>query len=151
VSQRDAISTLRTTNAKLEGELAMKSLAAMPMMLALVATSVNAQTTIFTPVPQNPAFGIDPIVRVTSTFRAAVTVAEPQAVPDARAQETARVALYRMAENECVTLAQIFKGECRVSSVSILDLIVPANAPPSAAMNATAVYEIKPRGQASGR
>ncbi len=129
----------------------MNILAAIPMMLTLVATSVNAQTTTtITSVPQISAFGIDPIIRVTSTFRTTVAVAEPQAVPDAKAQETARVALYGMAENECASLSQIFKAECRLSSVSIIPPIVPANAPPNT-MNATAVYELKPRAQASGR
>jgi hypothetical protein len=129
----------------------MKALATILIAAVLPATSASAQFTI-TPGPQQTsAFGVDPIIRVTTSFRTTV-VTEPQAVPDAKAQETAHRALYGMAESECATLSEIFKAECRLSSLQIIyPLVTPANAPPSNAMNATAVYELKPKGSASGR
>jgi hypothetical protein len=66
-------------------------------------------------------------MRVTSTFQTTVAVIEPQAIPDAKAQETARRALYGMAESECSALSEIFKAECRLSSVLISIPIVVGN------------------------
>jgi hypothetical protein len=74
-------------------------------------------------------FGVDPIIRVTTSFRT-TAVTEPQVVPDAKAQETAPRALDGMAESECATLSEIFKAECRLSSLQIIfPLVTPANAP----------------------
>jgi hypothetical protein len=130
----------------------MKSLAIIVLALALPATSASAQIVLNPGPPQNSAFGTDPIVRVTTALRTTVMVAEPQAVLDAKAQETARRTLYGMAEGECAALSEIFKAECRLSSLSIINPIVtPANAPPSNVMNATVVYELKPKGSGSGR
>jgi hypothetical protein len=134
----------------------MKLLTAVPMMVVLVATSVSAQitTTTFGSPPQT-AFGVDPIMRVTSTFRTTVVVTEPQAIPDAKAQETARRVLYGMAESECTALSEIFKAECRLSNVSVqvpaLVGNVASNTTYASTMSATAIYELKPRGVASGR
>src|SRR6476659_3165654 len=120
----------------------MKTLAAVAIAMALSATSASAQiTTTFGAAPQSTAFGVDPIMRVTSTFRTTVAVPEPQAIPDAKAQETARRALYGMAESECAALSEIFKAECRLSSVSTLVLLPTASAPPNT-MSATATYEL---------
>ena len=48
----------------------MKTLAILAIVLALSATAANAQVTITSP-PATPsiAFGVDPILRITSTFR----------------------------------------------------------------------------------
>ena len=123
----------------------MKTLAVAVMAVALSVTSTSAQiTTTYSAQQQSTAFGIDPIMRVTSIFRTTVAVAEPQAIPDVKAQETARRALYGMAESECSTLSEIFKAECRLSSVSTLQLLPTANTPPNT-MSATATYELRPR------
>jgi hypothetical protein len=131
--------------------MAMKAMVTILTAAVLPATSASAQFT-FTPGPQQPsAFGVDPIIRVTTAFRTTVAT-EPQVVPDAKAQETAHRALYGMAESECANLSEIFKAECRLSSVQIIfPFVTPANAPPSNVMTTTCVYELKPKGSASGR
>jgi hypothetical protein len=137
----------------------MKTLAVVAIVVALSVTSASAQTVTTFGSPQPTAFGVDPVMRVTSTFRTTVAVIEPQAIPDAKAQETARRALYGMAESECSALSEIFKAECRLSNVSISIPIVFGNvasntsfaSAPSNSMSATAIYELKPRGVGSGR
>jgi hypothetical protein len=133
-------------------EVAMKALATILIAAVLPATSASAQFTITTAPQQTStsAFGVDPIMRVTTPFRTTVETA-PQAAPDATAQETARRVLYGMAERECAPLSEIFKAECRLSSIQISFPVVTANAPPSNVMTATAVYELKPKGSALGR
>jgi hypothetical protein len=136
----------------------MKTLAVVAIAVALSATSGSAQiTTTFS--QQNTAFGVDPVMRITSTFRTTVAGTEPQGIPGAKEQEIARRALYGMAESECTALSEIFKAECRLSNVSISIPIVVGNvasntsfaSAPSNSMSATAIYELKPRGVASGR
>jgi hypothetical protein len=137
----------------------MRTLALVAIAVALSATSASAQITTTFGGPQPTAFGIDPVMRVTSTFRTTIAVTEPQAIPDAKAQEAARRALYGMAESECTSLSEIFKAECRLSSVSVQVPLVVNNVAsnttyanvPSNTMTATATYELKPRGVASGR
>ena len=73
---------------------------------------------------------------------------EPSVWLDAKAQETARRALYGMAESECTVLSEIFKAECRLGNVSISIPIVVGNvasntSAPSNSMSATAIYELK--------
>ena len=115
--------------------------------LALSAGNASAQTTMTSP----SAFGGGAIIGITSTFRTSVAVMEPQAIPNAGAQDTARRALYTMAEGECVALSQIFKAECRLSSVSILFLAEPYTAAPPNTMSATAIYELRPSRPSAGR
>jgi hypothetical protein len=129
----------------------MKALATILITVVLPVASASAQIVMDTQGPQQTsAFGVDPIIRVTTSFRTTLAT-EPQVVPDAKAQETAHRALYGMAESECATLYEIFKAECRLSSLMIFPIVTPANAPPSNVMSATAVYELKPKGSASGR
>jgi hypothetical protein len=123
----------------------MKTLAVAAIAVALSAASASAQTTMTFGSTPPSVFGADPIIRVTSTFRT------PLLETDAKAQETARRALYGMAESECAALSEIFRAECRLGSVSILIPIVPASAAPPNTMNATAVYELRPGRVASGR
>jgi hypothetical protein len=127
----------------------MKTLALILIAVVLPATSVSAQ--ISTSLQQNTASGIDTIVRVTTAFRTTVMITELQMVPDAKAQEAARRALYGMAESECAALSEIFKAECRLSSVSIANPVMPANVPASNILTASAVYELKPSGSVAGR
>jgi hypothetical protein len=133
----------------------MNTFAAIIIAVLSSVTSASAQLTV---TPQRPqqgtAFGPDPIIRVTTTFRTPVEVADPRAVPDVKAQESARRALYDMATKECVVLSETFKAECRLSSVVIIGsaIIAQSNNPaPNPAMAATAIYELKPEGSASGR
>jgi hypothetical protein len=137
----------------------MKTLASVAIAVALSVTSAGAQVTTTFGAPQSTAFGVDPVMRVTSSFRTTVAVTEPQAIPDANAQEAARRALYGMVESECTALSEIFKAECRLSNVSVqLPVVVNnvasnttyASVPPNT-MSATATYERKPRGVASTR
>jgi hypothetical protein len=124
----------------------MKTLAAILIAVVLPATGVSAQIS-----TSNSATGIDSIVRVTTSFRTNVMITELQMVPDAKAQENARRALYGMAESECAALAEIFKAECRLSSLSIVNPIAPTNVPASNILTASAVYELKPNGPGAGR
>jgi hypothetical protein len=135
----------------------MKILTATLLALALSATGTSAQVQITGGAPQNTAFGTDPIIRVTVSFRTAVAVEamDPRAVPDPKAQEAARRALYDMAASECATLSETFKAECRLGSLQILPqgvLAQPANAPPVVpSLSANAVYELKPKSAVSAR
>ena len=124
----------------------MKILASILIAVVLPATGVSAQISTTT-----SATGIDSVVRVTTSFRTTVMITELQMGPDAKAQEAARRALYGMAESECAALSEIFKAECRLSSLSIVNPIAPANVPASNILTASAVYELKPNGSAAGR
>ena len=117
---------------------AMRTLTAIVIAMLLSAASASAQW-------------VEPIIRVTSTFRTPLDVADPRAGPEAKVQEAARRTLYEMAANECAILAETLKAECRLSAVTVLPFVVPTapNAPP-ASMNATAVYDLRPKAS-SGR
>ena len=124
----------------------MKRLVLLTAAMALSTMAANAQATITTTfgAGQSAAFGVDPIVRITSTFRVAVTN-EPAAPPtDLKAQEAARRTLYGMAEGECGILSEVFKAECRLGSVSIALGVIGPNAPMNL-MSATVNFELKPK------
>ena len=126
----------------------MKILAILPVTLVLAATSVTAQVNVAA--PQGGASNVVPAMRVTTTFRATVVPVETQTILDPKPQETARRTLYGMAEGECAALSEVFKSECRLSSLSIVNPVITnmLSAPnlASAIMTATAVYELTPRG-----
>ncbi len=126
----------------------MKILAILPVTLVLAATSVTAQMNVAA--PQGGASNVVPAMRVTTTFRATVVAVETQTILDPKPQETARRTLYGMAEGECAALSEVFKSECRLSSLSIVNPVITnmLSAPnlASAIMTATAVYELTPRG-----
>ena len=126
----------------------MKILAILPVTLVLAATSVTAQMNVAA--PQGGASNVVPAMRVTTTFRATVVAVETQTILDPKPQETARRTLYGMAEGECAALSEVFKSECRLSSLSIVNPVVTnmLSAPnlASAIMTATAVHELTPRG-----
>jgi hypothetical protein len=114
--------------------------------MLLSATSANAQVP--TPQPVPSAFGVDPIIHVTSVFRAKIEgVTDLRDVPDIKAQEAVRKSLYDMAANECAVLAETLKAECRLSNIVIVTpttfIAGTYGLPP--AMTATALYELKPR------
>ena len=99
------------------------------------------------------AFGSDPIIQITTTFRARIEgSADPRDVPSTTAQETARRTLYHMAANECLVLAEYWKAECRLNSFAVYVADGSAGGPdvqsPVPSMFGTAVFELKP---AAGR
>jgi hypothetical protein len=114
--------------------------------MLLSATSAHAQAPAPQPVPS--AFGVDPIIRVTSVFRAKIEgVTDIRDVPDIKAQEAVRKSLYDMAANECAMLAETLKAECRLSNIVIIApttvIVGTYGIPP--AMTATALYELRPK------
>jgi hypothetical protein len=118
--------------------------------MLLSATGANAQVPVPTPQGAPSAFGVDPIMRVTSVFRAKIEgVNDLRDVPDIKAQEAVRKSLYDMAANECAILAETLKAECRLSNISIIPpntIIVGSYGIPPA-LTATALYELRPRRQ----
>ncbi len=122
----------------------MKSLLAVVAALTSMATA-SAQTTTSTE-PTTSAFGPDGIVQITTTFRAQIEgLPDPRGVPNPTAQDGARRILYNMAANECRVLAEFWKADCRLSSLSIYlslaDMAGPVTQPPS--MFGTATYELR--------
>ncbi len=120
----------------------MKSALAI-VALAVSAQSAAAQVTFGAP-PNPPSSFSEQIIKVTTSFRTPLAAAEGQTMADAKAQESARLELYRMAENECAELSEIYKAECHLTSVAInLVFALPPNSPPPNALSATAVYELR--------
>jgi hypothetical protein len=104
--------------------------------------------------PASSAFGPDPVIQITTTFRARIEgVADAREVPSTTAQDSARRTLYNMAANECTVLAEYWKAECRLNSFSVYvpseSLEGPGAERGVPSMFGTAVYELKP--QSSGR
>jgi hypothetical protein len=100
--------------------------------------------------PAASAFGPDPIIQITTTFRARIEgVADAREVPPPTAQDAARRVLYNMAANECTVLAEYWKAECRLNSFSIyVSLDSPEGGEREApSMFGTAVYELKLQSQ----
>lgn len=99
--------------------------------------------------PGPSAFGPDPIIQITTTFRARIEgLADPRDVPSTTAQDTARRTLYNMAANECTVLTEFWRAECRLNSLSVYVALVSTgelNPEPSQfpSMFATAVFELK--------
>jgi hypothetical protein len=113
-------------------------------------TAASAQmTSVPGPEPAASAFGPDPIIQITTTFRVGIEgLADPREVPSRTAQDTARRTLYNMAANECTVLSEYWKAECRLSSFSVylVNLGGPRPEPPSLpSMFGTAIYELRPK------
>jgi len=96
------------------------------------------------------AFGPDPIIQITTTFRARIEgAADPRDVPSPTAQDTARRTLYTMAANECTLLAEFWKADCRLNAFYVsAEIFGPEGRPPLPSMLGTAVYELRPLSQA---
>jgi hypothetical protein len=98
--------------------------------------------------PPPSAFGPDPIIQITTTFRARIEgVADPRDVPSTTAQDTARRLLYNMAANECLVLAEYWKAECQLSSLALDSLETIgglAVQPQVPSLFGTAIYELRP-------
>ena len=115
--------------------------------LASIATASAQPLTLQGSEPPAPsAFGPDPVIQITTTFRARIEgVTDPREVPSTTAQDSARRTLYNMAANECTVLAEYWKADCRLNS---LEVYVPpetleAGERGAPAMFGTAVYELK--------
>ncbi len=95
------------------------------------------------------AFGPDPIIQITTTFRTRVDgSADPRDVPSPTAQGTARRTLYTMAANECTLLAEYWKADCRLNSFYVsMEILGPEGRPELPSMLGTAVYELRPFAQ----
>jgi len=94
------------------------------------------------------AFGPDPILQITTTFQARIEgSADPREVPTTSAQETARRALYHMAANECLVLAEYWKADCRLNSFTVYEADESADGPRAQSlapsMFGTALFELK--------
>ncbi len=109
--------------------------------LSISAQSAAAQVSFSTP-PNPPSSFAEQTIKVTTSFRAPLAVADGQTVPDAKAQEAARWELYRMTEHERAGLSEIYKAECHLTSVAInVAFPLPPGSPPPNALSATAIYE----------
>jgi hypothetical protein len=144
--------------------MVMKSLVAFACAALASITAASAQPITMpgtmpgaTPGAEPPgasAFGPDPILQITTTFRARIEgVSDVRDVPSTTAQDGARRTLYNMAANECTVLAEYWKAECRLKSFSVyvsrMSLVGPGAEPEAPSMFGTAVYELMP--QSSGR
>jgi hypothetical protein len=126
-------------------------LAALASMAAAPAQPLTMQGT---EPPLASAFGPDPVIQITTTFRARIEgVTDAREVPSTTAQDSARRTLYNMAANECTVLAEYWKAECRLNSFSVYVPLESQEGPGAErgvpSMFGTAVYELKP--QSSGR
>jgi hypothetical protein len=122
--------------------------------LAIAPASAQPLTMQGTEPPAPSAFGPDPVIQITTTFRARIEgVADPREVPSTTAQDSARRTLYNMAANECTVLAEYWKAECRLNSFAVYVPLESLEGPGAErgvpAMFGTAVYELKL--QSSGR
>ena len=118
------------------------------IMIAMLLSATIANAQVPTPQGAPSAFGVDPIMRVTSVFRAKIQgVNDIRDVPDIKTQEAVRKSLYDMAADECAVLAEMLKAECRLSNIVIVApppfIVGTYGIPPT--MSATALYELKPR------
>ena len=128
----------------------MRSLAVVAFALAsTVAASAQQAPFPGMEAPAPSAFGPDPIIQITTTFRARIEgSADPRDVPSPTAQDTARRTLYTMAANECTLLAEFWKADCRLNSFYIsVEIFGPEGRPPLPSMLGTAVYELRPLSQ----
>jgi hypothetical protein len=129
--------------------MAMKNLLAVaiaaPMITAAAAQPMAAPGS----EPAASAFGPDPIIQITTTFRARIEgSADPRDVPSPTAQDTARRTLYTMAANECTLLAEFWKADCRLNSFYVsMEILGPEGRLPLPSMLGTAVYELRPLSQ----
>jgi hypothetical protein len=128
----------------------MRTFLAVTFAALVPVTAASAQRATFpgTQPPAASAFGPDPVIQITTTFRARIEgVADIRDVPSPSAQDSARRTLYNMAANECTVLAEYWKAECRLNSLSV-DVSLESLAGPDAeretpSMFGTAVYELR--------
>jgi hypothetical protein len=127
--------------------MVMKTLVAMACAASMIAAAAAQPMAVPGPEAAASAFGPDPIIQITATFRARIEgSADPRDVPSPTAQDTARRTLYNMAANECTLLAEFWKADCRLSSfyVSMEGAQGFEGRPQLPSMFGTAVYELRP-------
>jgi hypothetical protein len=119
-------------------------------LIAAASAQMPPQITPFVnPEPATSAFGPDPTMLITTTFRTRIEgPADPREVPSATAQNSARRTLYTMAANECLVLTEFWQAECRLNSFSVYVAVAGfaeanAEAPQLPSMFGKAVYELK--------
>jgi hypothetical protein len=126
----------------------MRSLLVVTFAALMSIAAASAQpATIPNSEPTNSAFDPDPIIRITTTFRARIDgLADPRDVPGTPAQATTRRTLYNMAADECTVLSEFWKAECRLNSFSVyvpVARIAGPDDPQVPSMFGTAVYELR--------
>src|SRR5262245_15788360 len=96
--------------------MVMKNLLAVAFAASMIAAASAQPLAIPGSEAAASAFGPDPIIQITTTFRARIEgSADPRDVPSPTAQDTARRVLYNLAANECTLLAEFWKAECRLN------------------------------------
>ncbi|WJR80427.1 hypothetical protein [Bradyrhizobium sp. NP1] len=125
----------------------MKSLLVTLLATLVSMTTASAQTAARTGADEAAsAFDSDPIIEITTTFRARIDgLADPREVPSPTAQDAARRTLYNMAANECTVLSEFWKAECRLSSFFVAIGRSDPEPPQFPSMFGTAVYELRPK------
>jgi hypothetical protein len=127
----------------------VKSLLAVILATLTSITAASAQTmSVPGTQPTASTFGADPIIQITTTFRAPIEgLADPRTVPTTTAQAGARRTLYNMAANECMVLAEFWKAECRLNSLSVYVALADTAGrdpqPEVPSMFGTALYELR--------
>lgn len=125
----------------------MKSLLAV-ILAALTSIMVASAQTMPAPGTTASTFGPDPIIQITTTFHAPIEgLADPRTVPTTTAQAGARRTLYNMAANECIVLAEFWKAECRLNSLSVYVALADTEGrdtqSQAPSMFGTALYELR--------
>jgi hypothetical protein len=115
-------------------------------LMALGASAQAQSTVVEIPHTEDAVAVAAAATRIATVFRTSVAYSEADDTVYEKAQVGARRTLYTMIENECASLAEIFKRDCRVVSVSIDNPRASKTRTPNlGVMSASAVYELKPK------
>jgi hypothetical protein len=125
--------------------MTVRTLLTVTFVIFASVTAASAQTAaVPATAPPASAFGPEPFIQITTTFRARIDGAGPHEVPTTTAQDTARRLLYNMAANECTVLGEYWKAACRLSSLAVYSSFDSGLGLPEApSMVGTAVYELR--------
>ena len=126
--------------------MVMKNLLAIVSAASMITAAAAQPMAVPGPEAGASAFGPDPIIQITTTFRARIEgSADPRDVPSPTAQDTARRTLYNMAAKECTLLAEFWKADCRLNSfyVSMDGMVGPEGRAELPSMFGTAIYELR--------
>ena len=86
--------------------------------LLVAATGARGQVVFNPGSQQRSVFEAEQIMRVTVPFRVYIAMTDKEAAPHADGLEAARREIYVLAAKECAVIAEIYKGECRLNSIS---------------------------------
>lgn len=115
-------------------------------LMALGASAQAQSTVVEIPRTEDAVVAAAAAARIATVFRTMVAYSDADDTVYEKAQVEARRTLYTMIENECTPLAEIFKRDCRVVSVSIDNPRAGKTRTPNlGVMSASAVYELKPK------